>query len=429
MTVPNSELSAGSVSQSLYRIQAVEHATVKQYGTVVLARNVPHTILTVFFAAIAVTLIAFFVFFSTVRKAQCSGLLIPTAGVLKIVPPQGGVVIERRVHEGLNVKQGDVLFVLSGERSSSSAEATQQTISRLLRERRISYDTELKQSSTQATQRMAAAERRVHDLGAEQVHLDKEIEIQTHRVQLAEEAQQRYAQLRDTNYISPAQFQEREASLLDQRQRLAELQRLRVASQRDLATAAADRDDLAVQFQRDTASLKRNAAQIDQDLVENESHRQILVRAPHDGMVTAITAESGQTVGMGAPLASVLPAGATLEAEIYAPSRAAGFIRPGMQVLLRYQAYPYQKFGQHTAIVREVANTALRPDELNLPAAAASGEPLYRIRLRLDRQSVQAYGKTMPLKSGMLVDASVMLERRRLYEWILEPLLSVSGRL
>jgi membrane fusion protein len=35
----------------------------------------------------------------------------------------------------------------------------------------------------------------------------------------------------------------------------------------------------------------------------------------------------------------------------------------------------------------------------------------------------------MPLKSGMLVDASVLLERRRLYEWVLEPLFSISGRL
>jgi membrane fusion protein len=429
MAVSNSESFAGPASRPLYRIQAVEHVAVKQYGTVVLARNVPHTVLTALFAAITVALIAFFIFFGTIRKAQCSGLLIPTSGVLKVVPPQGGVVVERRVREGQEVKAGEVLFVLSGERSTAAAEATQQTISRLLRERRTSYDAELKQSSTQAAQRLAAAERRLRDLGAAQVHLDKEIELQTRRVHLAEEAQQRYAELRATHYISPAQSAEREAELLDQLQRLAELQRLRAAGQLDLATAAADRDDLTVQFKRDAAALERNAAQVDQDLAENEARREILVRAPHGGTVTAITAEPGQTVGAGTPLASVLPAGAALEAEIYAPSRAAGFIRPGIAVLLRYQAYPYQKFGQHAATVREVAKTALRPDELNLPGAAAGSEPLYRIRLRLDRQFVQAYGKAMPLKSGMLVDASVMLERRRLYEWILEPLLSVSGRL
>ena len=100
-----------------------------------------------------------------------------------------------------------------------------------------------------------------------------------------------------------------------------------------------------------------------------------------------------------------------------------------MPVLLRYQSYPYQKFGQHTAHVYEVAMTSLRPDELAMPGSTSSTEPMYRIRLKLGQQSVQAYGKNMPLKSGMLVDASVLLEQRKLYEWVLEPLFSIAGRM
>jgi membrane fusion protein len=115
------------------------------------------------------------------------------------------------------------------------------------------------------------------------------------------------------------------------------------------------------------------------------------------------------------------------------PSRAVGFIKPGMTALLRYQAFPYQKFGQHAARVREVATTSVRPEELPTSAAAMPGasqsEPVYRVRLELDQQTVRAYGAAMPLRSGMLVDASVMLERRKLYEWVLEPVFSISGRL
>jgi membrane fusion protein len=53
---------------------------------------------------------------------------------------------------------------------------------------------------------------------------------------------------------------------------------------------------------------------------------------------------------------------------------------------------------------------------------------LYRIRLKLKQQSVLVYGKSVNLKPGMLLDASIILEHRRLYEWILEPLFSISGR-
>jgi membrane fusion protein len=103
-----------------------------------------------------------------------------------------------------------------------------------------------------------------------------------------------------------------------------------------------------------------------------------------------------------------------------------------MKVLLRYQAYPYQKFGQYEAIVKEVAGTATSAQELTFPGAAIvanqTSEPLYRIRLNLKQQEVFVYGKPAILKSGMLLEASIILERRRLYEWILEPLFSITGR-
>ncbi|MES2297645.1 MAG: HlyD family efflux transporter periplasmic adaptor subunit [Pseudomonadota bacterium] len=428
---PSTDAAPAAPIRPLFRQQAVAHVSTKQYGTVILARSVPHQVLTGLFLVIAAGIIGFFTFFGTTRKAQCQGVLLPTAGVIRILPSQAGVIMEKRVKEGQAVHAGDVLFVLSSERSSASADAPQKTVSKLLQQRRDSFDTELRQSTMQSRQRVAASAHRADELKADVERIDKQIGMQQKRVALAEQAQKRFQELHATNYISAAQLQEKEGELLDQRQRLADLVRAQAASARDLASAQADMRDLQVQAQRDIGALQRNVSALEQDLTENEARREIVVRAPQDGMVTAIATEVGQTVGASVTLASLLPAGAELEAEVYAPSRSAGFIKPGMTVLLRYQAYPYQKFGQYAAQVREVANTAMRADELAIPGAASAtpSEPLYRIRLRLDRQAVQAYGKAMPLKSGMLVDASVMLERRRLYEWILEPLFSISGRL
>lgn len=412
----------------LFREQAIEYVSTRQYGTVILARDLSHLVLTGLFVAIAAGIIAFFSFFSTTRKAQCQGVLLPTAGVIRVIPSQAGVIKETRVHEGQQVQAGDVLFVLSSERSSTSADSTQKTISALMQSRRDSYDTELKQSNKQSRQRISASQRRALDLAYDIERIGDQIGLQQSRVGLSEQNLKRFSDLKATNYISPAQLQDKQAELLDQRQRLADLHRLQSSSKRELATAEADLRDLQVQAQRDVGALQRNMAAIEQDLTENEARREILVRASQDGMVTAITTGVGQTVAASTVLASVLPAGAELEAEIYAPSRSAGFVKPGMTVLLRYQAYPYQKFGQYTAHVREVANTALSPQELGLGNGGVS-EPLYRVRLKLDQQAVLAYGKPISLKSGMLVDASVVLERRRLYEWVLEPLFSISGRM
>ncbi len=385
------------------------------------------------FVIVAMSLVTFFVFFETTRKAQSQGVLLPTAGIIRVVSGQSGVIREKRVREGQAVRAGDVLFILSSERSSTVANSTEKMVSDLLRGRLDSFGTELKQSETQSRLRLQASMRRSELLQTEIARNADQIALQATRVDLVEQAYKRYVDLQATGYISFAQTQDKQAEVLDQKQRLADLERIKAATERERAIVQAEMHDLQLQAQRETNALQRNVSVTHQDLTENEARREIIVRAPQDGVITAITAELGQTLASNAPLAALLPGGAALEAEIYAPSRSAGFIKPGMRVLLRYQAYPYQKFGQHEAIVTEVANTSLRPDELTMPGAAIkpgfAAEPLYRIRLKLDKQFVLAYGKQMPLKSGMLVDASVKLEQRRLYEWVLEPLFSISGRM
>ncbi|NDI85488.1 HlyD family secretion protein [Undibacterium crateris] len=415
-------------SSSLFRRQAIDHISNRKYGSVLLATPLSHRFLTLLFVSIALSIIVFFAFFSTTRKAHCSGVLLPSLGVIRVLPTQAGVVLAKHIVEGQIVHAGDVLFVLSSERSAVAGDA-QKTISSLLINRRNSFTADQTQLLAQSRTRLEALRRRASDLVSEIAKIDGQIILQKQRVQLAEKAYQRYSDLQATSFISAAQLQDKQAELIDQQQRLAELVRIKSANGRDLTTANADIVDLQLQTQRDAAAVQRNVSTVEQDLTENEARRELVVRAPQDGTVTTITAAVGQTVTPSTAIASLIPAGSQLEAEIYAPSRSAGFLQPGMQVLIRYQAYPYQKFGQYRATVKEVANNALRPEELPLgPQSANSNEALYRIRVTLNQQNVTAYGRQLPLKSGMALDASILLEQRRLYEWVLEPLYSISGR-
>lgn len=417
----------------LFRQQAVEHAGTRRYGTVVLARPVSYSFLTLLFVSLAAGVVTFFVLFSYTRKVQVSGVLLPTQGLIRILPVQPGVIAERRVQEGQTVKKGDVLFVLTSERASATQGNAEQTISALLQSRRDSFLSEQAQLRLQSNQRIEASRRRADDLAAEIRRIEEQISLQQRRIALVEIAVKRYTDLEAAHFVSTVQMQDKQAELLDQQQRFADLQRVKASSARDLSTVQAELRDLQIQAQRDQGAGRRSIATIEQDLTENEARREIQVRTPHDGTVTAITAQLGQSVAGNQALAAILPAGSELEAELYAPSRAAGFLKPGMQVLLRYQAYSYQKFGQSQGTVREVSSTAMRPEELSLPGATlpagATSEPLYRVRVRLNRQSVTAYGAEQALRSGAVLDASILLEKRRLYEWVLEPLYTITGHL
>jgi membrane fusion protein len=119
---------------------------------------------------------------------------------------------------------------------------------------------------------------------------------------------------------------------------------------------------------------------------------------------------------------------------LFSPSRDIGFVRPGQRVLLRYQAFPYQKFGQYEGVVSGVSRSALSPGDLSqqLPGLSSLygvNEPVYRITVELKTQAATAYGATVPLQPGMQLEASVVMETRTLVEWMLEPLFTLTGTL
>ena len=57
-----------------------------------------------------------------------------------------------------------------------------------------------------------------------------------------------------------------------------------------------------------------------------------------------------------------------------------------------------------------------------------SNEALYRIKVRLDKQSIAAYGQPQNLKPGMTLEADVLQDGRKIWEWVMEPVLAIAQR-
>lgn len=149
--------------------------------------------------------------------------------------------------------------------------------------------------------------------------------------------------------------------------------------------------------------------------------------SPIKGKVMALPVNVGQTVQAGGTISVVIPEGSQLQAELFVPSRAAGFISVGKDVTLQYQAFPYQKFGSAHGKVVSVSRTVLAPAEVTI-AGLSLQEPVFRVHVALDRDYVNAYGLKTPLQPGMLLNADIIIDRRSLLEWLLDPLYAVGKR-
>jgi membrane fusion protein len=367
------------------------------------------------------------------RKVRLTGVLVPDRGLIRIVPPAAGSVLSSAVHEGQRVQLGQVLFTLqvdSPQLNSGSQAGLQQTFDARLR----SFDEAARQTAALSTQRQQALDTRLEAARHELAQLDAQAALQQQRLALAEQALQRLESLGQQAFVSAAQVQAKQEDVLGLRSDMAGLARQRQALLRDITSLTEDRREVPLQMAQRQGELERDRAEIVEFAARADAQaaqRQLVVRAPAEGVLTALNASVGQSVTADAALASLTPTGAVMQAQLYAPSSALGFVQPGQLVQLRLQAFPYQKFGLQAGQVRSVAQAPLQATELaNVPLAArpADKEPVYRITVALDSQQVQAGGQARPLLPGMQLEADVVLERRRLIEWLFEPLLGWARR-
>ena len=415
----------------LFRPEALEHRERDWLGSIQLIRPVSLAVLTSVALLVALALAAYLTLGEYTRKARVSGYLVPDRGVIRLVAPQPATVIESLVAEGRAVRRGDVLFVLAVGQATLSGD-TQAAVQSSIASRALSLQGAARQRGALEQNQLAAIDRQIDEMQRELVSMKAEVELQGQRLTLAQQAQAQYESLRNDNFVSSAQVRTKAEEVLNVKAQLQGLERQRAGRLREIAALQAQRRELPLQAQAAQGAIDRDLAALAQQAAENEARRRIVVRAPQDGVVSGVLAEPGQTVTPAVALASLLPADAKLQAQLFAPSSAVGFVRPNQAVELRYQAFPYQKFGHQSGAVVQVSRSPLQASELAglaLPAAlSASGEPLYRITVALDRQSVAAYGEPQALAPGMQLEADVLLDRRRLIEWLFEPVLGIAGR-
>jgi membrane fusion protein len=415
---------------SFFRPEALEHRQRDWLGSAQVVRPVSLTVLTVLVVLVAAAVAAFLVKGEYTRKARVSGYLVPDRGLIRLMAPQAATVVETHAAEGQSVHRGDVLFVLAVGQTTPSGDAQSAIQGSLARRERSLQDT-LHQRGLLEQNQAASLDLQINNMRHELSSIDSEAALQRERLALAQQALTRLESLRNDNFVSSAQVQTKTEELLGLKAQLQSLDRQRGTQLREIATLEAQRRELPLRAQAARGELDRDLAAVAQAAAENEARQRIVVRAPQDGVVTGVLADSGQSVTPGVALASLLPADARLQAVLFAPSSAVGFVRSNQSVQLRYQAFPYQKFGHQSGEVVQVSRSPLQASELAalpLQSAVAAAEPLYRITVALDRQTVAAYGQSQALSPGMQLEADVLLDRRRLIEWLFEPVLGIAGR-
>lgn len=410
----------------LFRKQAVDHATRRLAGEVLLASPLSLKLLSGVFVAIITAALVFAALATYARKETVTGWIVPQGGLIRVAARAGGVVEKLAVTEGAQVKLGSPLAVLRLSTDVAAGDVGQAL------QRGLSAEADATAAQARASTLKLQAQRsemiaRRQALSRELEETRGRVETMNQRQKLADDQVGRGDKLLAKGFLAPQQLDQLRSTALGAAQDASQTRAAVLELQRQIGDLDAELAAIPADLANVAAQAAQNRASLAQKRTTTESQNTFIATAPINGRVLAVPVELGQSVPAGGAVAVLTPRDSQLNAELYVPSRSAGFIQTGQEVRLMYQAFPYQTFGTGEGVVTAVSRTVLAPNEVAIPGLTVQ-EPVFRIRVRLKAPFVKAYGRSMPLQPGMLLTADVVTDRRNLIQWLLDPLYAAGRR-
>lgn len=411
---------------SLFREEVFESRKDRLHGEVVLSQPLSTRVLVVVLFLIIAIAGVWISLGTYARVETVPGMLVTDIPSAKVVAVQNGIVTELPVSEGQSVEKGDQLLVIVSDRQTASGgDVAGRSLEAVQARRQLSgaqlalVDNRAAAERSRLLTAIASAESQASNL-REQIALQEEVVASNQQIfdQISEVVER--------GFVSKVEYERRRQTLLSSQQSLSGLRQRLLANLGEAQQARAQLAAANVEAAQGIASIQQGLQSLSAEEAHLEGEQSYVITAPIDGRVTALATGLGRPANPGRPLMVIVPEKAKLEAELYAPTRAVGMVEPGKETRLLYDAFPYQRFGSFLGTISSISRIAVDPRETEIPFPFE--EPVYRVRVTLKQQDVEAYGEATPLQPGMTLQGNIVLERQSFLDWILEPLNAVLNR-
>ncbi|WP_019500398.1 HlyD family efflux transporter periplasmic adaptor subunit [Pseudanabaena sp. PCC 6802] len=386
------------------------------------------------FAAIALP----WAMFSQVDQTGIArGRLEPKGKTFKLDAPVAGKVVAIDVKEGSTVKAGQPLLSLESDlvltdlqQSEAKLEGQLNRLAQLERvKNQLSIATRTQQllSQAQTTEQLAQTSQvetklisaqRAYRLAQERLNQDlREVERYRSLSQEGVVPEIKLVELERTASESKRLFEQAQADI---QQTQSELKKQGSSSDRVVRTgelAIVESEKQAEELKTQMGDLRSEIAQTRKAIASLKWQlQQRIIRAPVSGTIFQLPIQkAGAVVQPGTNIAQIAPNGVPLIIRAEMPISESGFLRVGMPVQLKFDAYPFQDYGVVPGKVSWVS-----PDSKQTQTAQGQVET-FELEIIPDRTEIQAQNKRVALTPGQTATAEVIVRQRRVIDLILDP--------
>ena len=163
--------------------------------------------------------------------------------------------------------------------------------------------------------------------------------------------------------------------------------------------------------------LKSEIAQTNSQIASlNYQLTQRVIKAPISGTVFHLPISgTGAVLQSGDNIVEIAPQGSPLVLKAYMTPTESGFLRVGMPVKIKYDAYPFQDYGVQTGRVSWIA-----PDS-EITETERGKQETFELKIELEQPYIEGKNKRIVLTPGQTATAEVIIRQRRLIDFVLDP--------
>ena len=348
------------------------------------------------------------------------GKLQPSQPVQDIDAPLPGVVEAVLVNEGQTVRKGQQLLRFDPRDVKAKLEAD--TINRDGLRNQV------------AISRVLLGEESSSDLTANQKELLSSIRSQNNASETSDEERLQRARARLAGYRQSLQtaltIADRyrrllndgaasELQVLSSEEKVDQLQNDIQTVQREVAvleaTSVSNTSARDAGLRQGIEDNLRRIAELEREITQSRLDlARINVTAPIDGVVFDLRISRGSLVERNEqrPLLQLIPQD-NLQAKVYIPNAAIGFIRADQAAEISLTSFPAGDYGYLAATVQRVGSDALTPDEQRRVLGTNAEGLYFPAVLKLSQQALTVGKRDIPLQPGMSLTADIHLRNRR----------------
>ena len=397
-----------------------------------LRHNATALLLTLLFGSAVLALLAGLWFGHFAKTEAVRGIVSATGGMSRLAAPHAGVISAILVQQGDAVQAGQPIYRLRIGEATAGGESALAAQLRTMNASRVNYLAEIDRAAAFLTEARAQAGTMRRDTAALQAAVDDEERSIGKALVEARGRVERVRRLVQQGYATRDLLEAQQRGTFDLERQLSATRLKRVEYRRADADKSRDFALLLTGKMSEKAAAENQVQAIDGNIARRRTEGALEVQAPRSGVVLAIAGQVGSSVDADQFVAAIGDGDADLVVVVDAPAKAVGLIKVGQSVVLKYDAFPFKTFGIQHGTVSSISTAAVRTpavkEDDGVDPRPVDRQSVYRIEIRPDSRTIEAYGERKPLRIGSTLSADIVVERRRLIDWVLDPIRAMRGR-